>query len=368
MAESLELYHLDSERSLRGGERQLLYLAAHLRRRGHRNIVVCRRGFPLHREAERLGFETLHLPFWGEWDPVSAWLLSRATQGAKRPVLHAHTAHAAALACLASRFSRLPWVAHRRVDFRIHGALKYRRAAAVIAVSDYVRKTLLEGGVARVQVVPDCIPVTDEEASAAGCALLRPPTAPDREEARRSLSREFGLPLDRPWVGNLAALVPHKDQATLLRAAARVPDARFAFVGGGPLLDDLKGLARSLGILDRVAFAGFQRDPSRWLRGLDLYVQSSWGEGMGSVLLEAMACAVPIAATDAGGIPEVVRHGETALLAPARDPEGLARVISESLQDRAGADRRARAARKALESFSLTRLGDRVLAVYEGLA
>jgi glycosyltransferase involved in cell wall biosynthesis len=254
------------------------------------------------------------------------------------------------------------------VDFRINGPLKYRSAGAVIAVSDYVRRTLLEGGVDGARVVPDCIPVCEEESSAAGCALLRPPSAREREEARAALSREFGLPLDRPWVGNLAALVPHKDQATLLRAAARVPEARFALIGGGPLLDDLKALARSLGISDRVVFAGFRDDPTRWLRALDLYAQSSWGEGMGSVLLEAMACGVPIAATDAGGIPEVLRHGETALLAPARDPERLARAIAESLQDRAGARRRAQAAREALDAFSLTRLGDRVLAVYEELA
>ena len=126
MDKSWDIFHLDGERGLRGGQRQLLYLAAALRARGHRNTVVCRRASPLESEARRHGFQTVSLPYLWEWDPFSAWKLARLARRARRPVLHAHTAHAAALAGLAGGLGGLPWVVHRRVDFELSGRLSRR--------------------------------------------------------------------------------------------------------------------------------------------------------------------------------------------------------------------------------------------------
>lgn len=372
----LTIFHLDGERTFRGGERQLLYLARWLKGRGHRNVVACRRGSPLDREAARLELETLHLPFLGEWDPVSAALLRRAAGRAANPVLHAHTAHAAALAALAALLGGPPRVSHRRVDFPVRrgpsSRLKYGTAGRVIAVSEAIRALLLEAGVPseRVVVVPDGLPLTPEEARTAG--LQEPPFSPaggdEAESLRRCLAENYGLPEGGLWIGNLAAMVPHKDQATLLRAAAPVleefPEARFLVVGDGPLRPELEALAGSLGLQGAVVFPGRQADPAAWLRSLDLYVHPSWGEGMGSVLLEAMACRVPIVATTAGGIPEVLEHGRTALLAPPRSPQALADRILAALRDPAASRRRAEAAAARLTDFSLARLGEKTEAAY----
>ncbi len=370
------LFHLDGERGFRGGERQLLYLAAHLRAAGHDNVVVCRRGFPLDREARRQGFRTLHVPFLGEWDPVSAWIVRREAQQYANPVLHAHTGHTALLASMAGRLGGPPWVVHRRVDFALRGKLsrrwKYDAAGHVIAVSDSIRRILREGGVVerRITVIPDCLPLTDREAEIAGQSggPLRPRQNGRRSASRSELARRFDLPVDAPWIGNLAALVPHKDQSTLLRSVpvvlASEPKARFLLIGDGPLEEDLRDLAGELGIEHAVTFTGFEKNAAAWLQALDVYVQSSWGEGMGSVLLEAMACKLPIVATTAGGIPEVVENGKTALLVEPRSPEELGGAINRVLREPESAKGRAESAREDLERFGLSRIGDRTAEIY----
>jgi glycosyltransferase involved in cell wall biosynthesis len=366
-------FHLDSERGLRGGERQLLYLAAWLKARGHGSVVACRAGAPLEREARRLSLTVLTLPFCGEWDPVTAWRLARAAAKAENPVLHAHTAHAAGTAALAGLLGGPPWLAHRRVDFPLanplSARLKYRGAGRVVAVSEFIRGVLGADGVdpSRVDVVPDALPYGPEESALAGLETAWGPSA-DREALRRSLGPRLGLAPSDLWVGNLAAMVGHKDQANLLRAVPLVlaseRRARFLLVGDGPLRESLEALARELGVADAVRFPGRQDDPRPWLQALDVYCQPSWGEGMGSVLLEAMACRVPVVATTAGGIPEVAADGSTARLVPPRDPAALAAALVAALADPAGSRRRAEAAAAGLGRFSLERTGNAVLAAY----
>ena len=241
-------------------------------------------------------------------------------------------------------------------------------------MSEGVKRILLENGLAAplVEVVPDCVPVGEREAKTAGLpAPLAPATAAQRALLRSSLSSRWGLPLDARWVGNLAALVPHKDHETLLRAAALVlrerADTRFIIVGDGPLRPSLEALAGELGMRNSVVFTGFQDNPGDWLRGLDLYAHSSWGEGMGSVLLEAMACGLPIAATDAGGIPEVVEHGRTGLLCPARDPERLSKAVLEALLNPGVSHMRVLAGLERVRAFDMETMGRRMQEVYTSL-
>ncbi len=379
MKKRCTLFHLDGERGLRGGQRQLLYLASYLRAEGHENVIVCRGGVPLDREARRRGFKVLNLPFLGEWDIISAWRLRQASSREEMPILHAHTAHTAALARLASLWSGPPWIVHRRVDFHLRGPLsrifKYSAAHRVIAVSNNIRRILVEDGMeeSKVAVVPDCVPATAAEARLADIpeGPLRPAKPEERAQIRKGLSGALGIPADAFWVGNLAALVGHKDQATLIRSAAHVlerePKARFLLIGSGPLERELKNLADELIVSHAVHFVGQVSDPRPWLQSMDLYVQPSWGEGMGSVLLEAMACGVPIVATTAGGIPEVVEDGRSALLVPPRSPKKLADAICAALSDRESAKKRARAAESSVRDFSMSRIGERTETLYREL-
>ncbi|HAH07063.1 MAG TPA: hypothetical protein DCM05_11190 [Elusimicrobia bacterium] len=375
MKPRLTLLHVDGEKGFRGGERQLLYLACRLRELGHENVVVCRAGSPLDREAGLLRLRREPLPFAGEWDPLTGLRLRRLARACERPLVHAHTAHAAGAARLATLASDIPWVVHRRVDFPLSGSLsrflKYESAGRIVAVSEGVRRVLAEDGVppSTVSVVHDCVPVGEEEARTAGLQEpFAPPSAERRQALRARLAAEWGVPAGAPWVASAGAFVPHKDHETLLRAAALVGEARFILLGEGPLRPELEALAASLGLKERVRFAGWRGDLAECLKACDLLAHSSWGEGMGSVLLEAMACGLPIAATSAGGIPEVVEDGRTGLLSPPRDPRRFADALLQALSDGGGTRRRAQAALDHVRGFSLAAAGEKMENLYLELA
>lgn len=375
-----DIFHIDGERGLRGGERQLLYLASALRAAGHRNTVVCRAGSPLAAEARKLGLAVQNLPFFMEWDPISAWRLARLASRAAHPVLHAHTAHASALACMAAGWTRLPWVAHRRVDFltsnSLSSRLKYGRAGRVAAVSRAVGRILEDAGIAasRIAVVPDGLPVGAEECAWVGMPERKfsPASAEERARFRRRIEDTYGVPSSGPWVGNLAALVPHKDHDTLLAAAVLVlrdrPSVSFLIGGQGPEAPRLMESVRRMGLSGRLFILGQVPDPALVLKSIDVFTLSSWGEGMGSVLLEASACGVPIAATRAGGIPEIVSDGESGLLVRPRDPEALAAAIGRLIDDRVLAGSLAAQARLRLPDFGLRRMARQMEAVYAAAA
>lgn len=370
------LYHVDGERGFRGGERQLLYLAAALRAHGRRNVVYCRAGAELEAEARHQGFEVRGLPFFCELDLYSA---ARLAADARREgaLIHSHTGHAAAIGALAS-LAGIPFVAHRRVDFPVGAAarvFKYGCAARTVAVSQAIAKILAASGLPpeKIAVVTDGIPVGAEENAwcQADADRYKPPTPEKRKEHRRVLSAELGLDPAMTWIGNLAALVPHKDHDTLLAAAVLVlfkrPNARFIVAGRGPEEERLAAVIERLGLGGRVLLIGHREDAVPLLKSLDVYVQSSWGEGMGSVLIEAAACGVPRAATTAGGIPEVVADGETGLLVAPRNPEALADAIVRLIDDHALAKRLVECGLSRLGRFGLKRMALDMEKVYDAV-
>lgn len=360
------IFHCDAEPGLRGGERQLLYLAAALRARGRANLIAARAGGELEAEARRQGFETAEM--------APSLVLRARSQGA---ILHAHTGHAATTAAWAS-WAGVPAVSHRRVDFPVGGLsarFKYGAAGKVVCVSRAIAKILREAGTpeAKLAVIPDGLPATAEEAKWAGVDASRyaVPSADERAACRAALAAEFNFPRDSVLVGNLAALVPHKDHDTLIAAAVivllRRPAVKFLIAGRGPEEANLFESIKRMGLLGKVILLGHRADPVPVLKALDLYVQSSWGEGMGSVLIEAAACGVPVCATTAGGIPEVVEDGATGLLVPPRDPEALAKVILRLIDEKSTRAAYSAEARKRLSRFGLTRMANDMEAIYDAL-
>jgi L-malate glycosyltransferase len=122
-----------------------------------------------------------------------------------------------------------------------------------------------------------------------------------------------------------------------------------------------------LGLGRVVALTGFRHDADALLAAGDVATLSSVEEGMGSVLLDAMALGVPVAATTAGGIPEVIIHGETGLLSRPRDADMLGEHIVRLLSDRALAASLAARARERVKEFSVDRMVERTVEVYRGI-
>ena len=187
------------------------------------------------------------------------------------------------------------------------------------------------------------------------------------------LEREaLGVPEGVPLVGSIGALVGHKDHGNLVSALAialkDVPDLHLAIAGEGALRPAIEARIAELGVGDRVRLLGHRDDAPRVLRALDVYVSSSWSEGLGTSVLEGLACGVPVVATLAGGAAEMVLDGETGLLIPARDPEALAGGIVRMLCDKALAQTVvANAKAHVLAHFTVDKMVEGNIAVYEGL-
>jgi glycosyltransferase involved in cell wall biosynthesis len=197
----------------------------------------------------------------------------------------------------------------------------------------------------------------------------------DGVEARR----ELGLAADEPVVGMFASFKPQKNHQLLLRAAVdvvkAVPRARFLFVG-----DELyKGMSDSvsfkrsvsalvdeLGLRDRCVFAGNRPDVERLYCACDCTALPSLFEGTPNVVLESMACGVPVVATDVSDNAYVVREGETGFLVPVDDPGPMARRIAALLESRELRTRMGAAAREwAVTEFSPKALAAKTAAVYD---
>lgn len=190
-----------------------------------------------------------------------------------------------------------------------------------------------------------------------------------RAEARRRLN----LPESAEVVGTAGRLVPVKRLDIFLQAARWLtnarPETRFVIAGSGPEEARLRELAASLGIADRVLFAGHRDDVHDVLRAMDIFVISSDHEGLPMVLLEAMALGVPVVARAVGGVPEVIEDGKSGLLVASADPEALALRCAALFAD---ADEReqvaARAAARVASDFSAQRAADDILRLYASLA
>ena len=357
--------HIDTAKTWRGGQNQVLLTVLGMRAFGHRAMLVAHGAGELRQRAQE-GLELIPLAPKTEMDLSAAWRLSRLIKQLGPDVVHAHDPHGVATAALAlsmsTQLAKPPLVAARRVDFHLKGnALsrwKYRQVDCFVCASDAIRAMLVADGVPAVRAV------TVHE----GIDLGRVEAAPVAD-----LHAELWLPHHAPLVGNVAALVPHKGQRHLIEAAAvviqKVPDARFVIAGEGELRPQLERLIKERHLEKHVFLAGFRPDILSVHKAFDIFVMSSITEGLGTSLLDAMACGKPIVATTAGGMPEVVADGRTGILVPPRDHETMAAAIVKLLtEETARAEMGAAGLARVRTLFSAERMVQDTLAVYRRVA
>ncbi|MCH7959132.1 MAG: glycosyltransferase [Candidatus Hydrogenedentes bacterium] len=357
----MKILHLDEQRGWRGGEQQASYLIRHSVSRGHEVFLAGRAGSPfLTREHGAADARRIGLPFRGEVDVFTARRIAQVVRAEGIDILHAHTSHAHGIACIARAWAGSGKViVSRRVDFvpKKHALnrLKYRLPDQYIAISKPVADVLLKFGVPESKI-----------------AIVHSGIDPERLEVPALSRAELEIPDDALLLGNVAALVGHKDQATLIAAMpevlAAVPKAYLLIAGEGDKRVELENQIRELGLKDRVRLLGYRDDVPNLLRTFDMFVMSSREEGLGTSILDAMSCELPVVATAAGGIPDVVTNETTGLLVPTETPGALAAAIVRLAEDPPLASRLAtQARRRVLERFTATRMAEGNLRVYETL-
>ena len=167
-------------------------------------------------------------------------------------------------------------------------------------------------------------------------------------------------------------MVEHKGHRYLVHAAAdivrAVPEARVVILGEGDLRNELSRLIHELGLERHVLLPGFRPDVLSLLKAFDVFVMPSITEGLGTSILDAMACTKAVVASDVGGIPEVVDRDVTGLLVPARDASALGAAVIRLLRDPALTSRLAAAGRARVERrFTADRMVQETLDLYRRL-
>lgn len=324
--------------------------------------------------AAELGVKVFPIPLRGELDPLQdAWAvfqLSRVLRRERVSILHLHGTKAGLVGRLAAVFARTPvvfftvhnsvfyaeWPAYKKKFLALTEKALARYTYRIITVSEALRQELIaREGLKPERMVTVYNGINPEEFQVT--------------EPREVLRRRLGLPVGAPLVGTVARLVPQKGLSYLIEAAALFPPEEWPFfvvVGDGPLRAELQELADKSGVGSRFVFTGVRHDVPLILGALDLLVLPSVTEGLGLVLLEAMAASLPVVATAVGGVPEVVLDGETGLLVSPGDPAALARAIADLLRvpERArqlGAAGRERVARL----FTVERMVGQISALYQ---
>jgi len=233
-----------------------------------------------------------------------------------------------------------------------------RKFDSVVAVSDDVKRQLLEAGIRpeKLRVIGNGIQA-EKFKTVDGTA----------EKVRKSL----GIPAGALVAGTVGRLSPEKAHDLLLKAAAEVcakrDDCFFLLVGDGPQRASLEELARSLGINKRVVFAGRRSDIPEVLSAMDLFVLSSLTEGQPMALLEAMAAGKPSVSTRVGDVPKILKEGEAGLIVPPSDSGALADAMLRVFADQALAARlSANALRTVKEEYSSSRMAAEYRACYKG--
>lgn len=361
LSRPLHVLHVLGNAITGGMEHWVLRLAQALPRERFRTSAAVPFESPV---AERLrdagvAVHVVPVPADPPWSSIRAVAAIARTGSAE--LLHAHMPHAHALAALAGQAASLPVLTtiHARelstLDVELHRA--FGSHVSTVCRDSWWQALSLGLDPRYLSCEPNGV---DAEA-------FRP------QPRGGALRAALGLAADARLIGCVGRLSPEKGPEVLVRAMLLLqrtrPDTHAVFVGSGPMHGELQRLAASLGVADRVHWAGPRDDLPALHAEFDLVASPSHTEAMPLALLEAMACARPVVATRTGGVPELVVPGETGLLVAPGDFDGLAQACDHLLADPARRDAMGRAARQRVQRhFSLADAAARVGALQHRLA
>jgi glycosyltransferase involved in cell wall biosynthesis len=312
---------VDLGRDFRGGQHQALLLLQGLRERGHTPELIALRDSQLALRAKQFGVPVYQVD--PGWRRLAAALQIRKLLRRRRlDIIHANEPHALSSAWLARAHRTIPIVISRRIALPLSKSFfaqaRYRAAARIIAVSDFVKRSVIHSGLPAdlVTVIYDGVQIPPEISQT------------QRESARA----QFGIPRKSICIGNVAAFVPEKGHALLLEAFAKLraqfPTCMLLLRGDGPELPKLQALAKQNHLDEAVKFLPSSTDVETLFAAMDIFAFPSHAEPLGSALLAAMAHALPVVAIARGGIPEVVEDEKNGLLVKHLDPEEFSSAIA----------------------------------------
>ncbi|MEQ8908201.1 MAG: glycosyltransferase [Vicingaceae bacterium] len=354
-----KVLHIATALSWRGGEQQLAYLVMELQAEVDQ-IVLCSRGSEMEKFCQKNSIDHEVLAKRGGFDLAYAFKIKRLCKKLEVDLCHMHDAHAHTFAILAAVMgNKTPLVLSRRVDFPIKqkftSKFKYNHPAIkkILCVSEAIKEI----------TAPDIQDKSKLHTVYSGIDLSK------FKVSSGKLRKELEIDEETPLVGNTSALADHKDYFTFLDAAEIVvkkkPEVQFVIMGDGPMADEIKAYARQKRLNNNLAFTGYRTDIPEVLADLDVFLISSKTEGLGTSILDAFACQVPVVATKAGGIPELVEDQKTGLLCEVKDSTELASAVLKLFNDKSLAEQLKEGAFQKVQQFSKAETAKQTLRHYQ---
>jgi L-malate glycosyltransferase len=356
----MNILHISSEKSWRGGEQQIAYLI-----KGSpdvRHYVFCRSNSAFEAYCKENSIE--HAT--GSFHPMS-WILSAlkvknfcAEKSIK--IIHLHTAKAHLLGYVVLLMGvRIPMVVSRRVAVTPSRSLTTRmrynhpQMRRIIGISEEITR-VMKSYVAD----PDKV-ITIHS----GIDIYRF-TAPSFV-----LKNSFHLAETTQIVGTVSALSSEKDLKTFLKVAKEIQetgmDVHYFIVGDGPLRAELEGYCLEQKLINYVTFTGHVSNPGDYLQQFDLFLFTSVLEGLGTSVLDAFACKIPVVASHIGGIPEIVINEQTGLTVAPGDVAGFKVAVIRLLRDKDLATAYTSSAYSHLQNFTYQRMAVETVACYSSV-
>lgn len=280
----------------------------------------------------------LHFLEQNRFSPAPLWLIHQLIRRHQADVVHAWDFGASTFGRLAAFAAGVPAIIHvrshhsrfQRRGYPIYAELAYRSLAPLTARAVAISETIRLFAIDRMGFRPQQI-VTLNNPAHRGSRRVPDPAAV------AALRLRYQLPPEVLVIGAVTRFFPVKGIHVLLDAMpvvmAACPDLHLVLVGDGPERTALESQARRLNIADRVRFAGFRRDIEEHLALFTASVVPSLEEGMGNVAIESVVAGVPVVASREGGLPEVVRDGESGLLVPTGNAPALAAALIRLLTE-----------------------------------
>ena len=366
----LKIWYLLPSLNLGGSEKHVIRLAAGLRERGHEAGIASlfREGILLE-EIQREGIPFVCLKVQGGWSPLTSFRIFRWLRSARPDLLHTYLFGFHFFAGLPARGAKVPVILSSRRDVE-YG--QRRRDQFIESLGNFfVDRVVSCAKAAERWALQKEMGISSEKLVTIynGVDL----TCFGPRAGSPGIRREFGIPEKAPVIGTVGNLSHKKGLPCLLEAIREIlqafPAAWFLLVGAGPLEKEMKEKAKQIPLGRQIIFTGARSDVPDLMGAMDVFVLASLFEGLPNVLLEAMALAKPVVATEVGGIPELVESGVDGILVPSKKSSALAGAVLGLLKNPAKAQALGERGReKVRKDFVLERMIDQYEELYLSLA
>lgn len=361
---NIRVLHIDSEFGWRGGQQQVVYLLEQMQKLSYVTALIAQPKSEINAYCLKKNILCFSLRMKGEIDIFAGFRIARLVKRNQFNILHLHSAHALATGLWAKLFyKKVKLIGTRRVDFHIKNnplsRIKYSNLLLnkIVCISGQVENVLRMDGV----------PARLLKTIHSGVDIHKF----DNIVPPKNFKSKLGIPEHHLFIGTVAAMADHKDYPNLLKAARIVlnnnDNITFCSVGSGPEENRVRALAKKFQIEDRFIFAGFRKNVGNFLKSFDIFVLSSYLEGLGTSILDAQAVGLPVVACKTGGIPEIIDNDLNGLLVPPKNSEALAQAILYLVRNDSKRKELGENSKKSVQQFSIEKTVQRYLELYDEL-